>query len=155
MHRNNTKEMKARVHQQDEVVASLYSNLSKVSHHLRHIELPQRFTPERFQTLAAIHTQGPISITKLAEAVDVRPATVSRMVSSLEDDSLIRRTLVRDDKRSVLISTTSKGRQMYLRASRRYLKRLGEAIAALEPEQVELMNELAKLLEKLGAALER
>jgi DNA-binding MarR family transcriptional regulator len=147
--------MKAKLRDQEEVVTSLCSSLNKVSRHLRHLELPKGFTPERFRTLATIQMHGPISVTGLAEREELRPATVSRMVSSLESDGLIKRREAKDDKRSVLISTTPKGRQMYVRANQRYLQYLSEAITSLEPEQIELMGDLASLLEKLSGALER
>jgi DNA-binding MarR family transcriptional regulator len=147
--------MKAKLRDQEEVVTSLCASLNKVSRHLRHLELPKGFTPERFRTLATIQMHGPISVTGLAEREELRPATVSRMVSSLESDGLIKRREAKDDKRSVLISTTPKGRQMYVRANQRYLQYLSEAITSLEPEQIELMGDLASLLEKLSGALER
>jgi DNA-binding MarR family transcriptional regulator len=147
--------MKAKLRDQDEVVTSLYSSLNKFSRHLRHIELPKGFTPERFRTLATIHMHGPISVTGLADKEELRPATVSRMVSSLESEGLIKRRDAKDDKRSVLISTTPKGRQMYMRANQRYLEYLGEAITSLDPDQVKLMSDLAVMLEKLSGALDK
>ena len=147
--------MKTSAEDQEDVAANLYSGLARVSRQLRHMDLPQGFTPERLRTLATIHTNGPISVTALAEMEKVRPATVSRMISSLEEDGFVKRREDAKDKRSVLISTTPKGRQMYLRANRRYLKQLNEALDTLEPEQLKLMRELAGLLEKLNTALDR
>lgn len=147
--------MKQKLRQNDDIIANLYSNLNKISRNLRQVELPKGFTPERFRTLATIYNYGPISVTGLAEMEALRPATVSRMISSLESDGLIKRRQVKDDKRSVQISTTPKGRQMYLRSNQRYLKHLSQAITELEPEQIRLMGEVAALLEKLSGALKQ
>jgi DNA-binding MarR family transcriptional regulator len=147
--------MKTAANEHDNIAASLHSGLAKVSRQLRHMELPQGFTPERLRTLATIQANGPISVTALAAMEKVRPATVSRMISSLEDDGFIKRREDKTDKRGVLVSTTPKGRQMYLRANRQYLKHLNEALATLEPDQLELMRTLASLLEKLNTALDR
>ena len=140
---------------QEEVAASLYLSINKLTNRLRHITLPRGFTPERLRTLGTIHAHGPISVTGLAAKERVRPATVSRMIASLEGEGLIRRRDVKHDKRSVLISTTSKGRQMYLRANQEYLKRIRAAIGGLGPEEVELVRSLAALLEQLSTALDR
>jgi DNA-binding MarR family transcriptional regulator len=77
------------------------------------------------------------------------------MISALEHDGFIKRREDAKDKRSVLVSTTPKGRKMYLRANQRYLKLLNDALETLEPEQLSLMRELATLLEKLNIALDR
>lgn len=148
-------ETKLRRVDKNEVAASLYAGVSKVANRLRTIELPKGFTPERLRTLATIHAHGPITVTALAEKERVRPATISRMIASLEEDGLIRRRDDRFDKRSVLVSTTSKGRQMYQRASQEYLKHISDALNGLEPDQAELLLNLASLLEDLSTALDR
>lgn len=147
--------MNSSVDQQEDVAATLYAGLAKVSRQLRHLDLPSGFTPERLRTLATIHTNGPISVTALAQLEKVRPATVSRMISALEHEGFVKRCEDAKDKRSVLVSTTSKGRKMYVRANQRYLKLLNDALETLEPEQLSLMRELATLLEKLNIALDR
>ena len=147
--------MNSRQTEQEDVVTSFFTSLDRVARDIRHIELPRGFTPERFRTLATIHTQGPISVTGLAKLEDVRPATISRMISSLESEGLIRRQEAKGDKRSVLISTTSRGRQMYERTNQRYLRQISKAITELDPDQVELIGDLSSLLENLSAALRR
>jgi DNA-binding MarR family transcriptional regulator len=140
---------------QDRIAASLYTSMSKLTNRLRSVSLPKGFTPERLRTLATIQAHGPISVTGLADKEHVRPATMSRMISSLEQEGLIKRREVKHDRRSVLISTTSKGRQMYLRANQEYLRRMRAAISGLDANEVELVASLAALLEQLSTAIER
>ena len=140
---------------QDDVASVLHASLSKVSRQLQHLDLPQGVTPERLRTLATIYAHGPLSVTALATMQKVRPATISRMITSLEDDGFVKRREDKTDKRGVLVSATAKGRQMYLRANRRYLKQLNEALTRLDPEQLEMMRTLAELLEKLNSALDK
>ena len=139
----------------EEIAASLFSSINKLAHRLRTVSLPRGFTPERLRTLSTIHSHGPISVTGLAAMERVRPATVSRMIASLEEEGLIKRRDVKHDKRSVLISTTPKGRQMYQRANQEYLKRFRAAIEGLDSAEAERILGLAALLEKLSAALDR
>ncbi|HUF73641.1 MAG TPA: MarR family transcriptional regulator [Gammaproteobacteria bacterium] len=141
--------------QQECMAASLYSSVKRISHNLSQVELPRGFTPERFRTLTTIYMHGPISVTRVAALEQLRPATVSRMIASLESAGFIRRRDASDDKRSVLLSTTAKGRRMYERSSERYLSYLNEAIMALDPDQVELIGELVSLLDRLSVALEK
>jgi len=147
--------MNSSTEQQEDVAATLYAGLARISRQLRHMDLPNGFTPERLRTLATIHANGPITVTALAELEKVRPATISRMISSLEHEGFVKRREDAKDKRSVLVSTTAKGRKMYVRANQRYLKLLNDALETLEPEQLDLMSELATLLEKLDIALDR
>lgn len=138
-----------------EIAAQLHSGLSKLSRQIRTISLPTGITPERLSTLATIEAHGRISVTALADMERVRPATMSRMISSLVDDGLVKRQEDKDDRRGVLVSATAKGRRVYQRANRHYLRELGAALARLDPEQLDAMRALASALEQLGSALKR
>ena len=138
-----------------EIAAQLHSGLSKLSRQIRTISLPTGITPERLSTLATIEAHGRISVTALAEMERVRPATMSRMISSLVDDGLVKRQEDKDDRRGVLVSATAKGRRVYQRANRYYLRELSSALAHLDPEQLDAMRALASALEQLGSALKR
>ena len=147
--------MKSKGLESELTAASLYASVNRVTRLLHHVELPAGCTHERLRTLATIQAHGPLSVTRVAEIEELRPATVSRMISSLEKEGLIRRQDAREDKRSVLVSTTAKGRQMYVRANERYLSRLRRAIEDLDPSQIELVGKLISLLESLSTQLER
>jgi DNA-binding MarR family transcriptional regulator len=138
-----------------EIAAQLHSGLSKLSRQIRNISLPAGITPERLSTLATIEAHGRISVTALAEMERVRPATMSRMISSLVDDGLVKRQEDKEDRRGVLVSATAKGRRTYQRANKQYLKELSAALTHLEADQLQAMRALASALEKLGSALER
>ncbi|MFB2599335.1 MarR family transcriptional regulator [Herbiconiux sp. P17] len=51
----------------------------------------------------------PISVSGLAERLAVPPALVSRIVRGLEEDGLVQRSRISDDKRVVVVSTTAAG----------------------------------------------
>jgi DNA-binding MarR family transcriptional regulator len=138
-----------------EIAVLLHQGLSKLSRQIRNISLPPGITPERLSTLAAIEAHGPISVTALAEMERVRPATMSRMISALVEDGLVRRQEDKEDKRGVLVSSTRKGRRAYQRANQQYLKQLGAALTQLERDQLAAMRALADALEKLTSALDR
>jgi len=137
-----------------EIAALLHERFSRLSRQLRHMELPAGITPERLSTLSVIDKNGPISVTALADREMVRPATMSRMVSALVDDGLVRRREDKADGRGVLVTVTPKGRRIYRRAHQQRLEQLAEALNGLTPEQLAAMKNLAGVLERLTSLLD-
>jgi len=76
-----------------EVAVLLNDKFARLARQLRNLDLPAGMTPERLSAMAAIDSQGPISVTALADREMVRPATMSRMVSALVDDGAFRQDL--------------------------------------------------------------
>jgi DNA-binding MarR family transcriptional regulator len=111
-------------------------------------------TPERLSALAVIDKRGPISVTALADKEMVRPATMSRMVSALVDEGLVKRAEDKNDGRGVLVSTTPKGRRAFIRAQHSRLQHFSEALESLTPEQLEAMRSLASALARLTLLLD-
>ena len=97
-----------------EIAALLNEQFARLSRQLRTLELPHGMTPERLSALSVIDKRGPISVTALAEKEMVRPATMSRMVTALVDEGLVKRADDKTDGRGVLVSTTAKGRRTFL-----------------------------------------
>ncbi len=138
----------------NEIASLLHDRFSRLSRQLRHMELPLGMTPERMSTLAAIDKYGPISVTALADREMVRPATMSRMVSSLVDEGLAKRQEDKSDGRGVLVITTAKGRRAYRRAHQQRLQQLSEALSSFPREQLVAMRELVVALERLTSVLD-
>jgi DNA-binding MarR family transcriptional regulator len=137
-----------------EIAALLNDQFSRLSRQLRNMDMPDGMTPERLSALSVIEKRGPISVTALADKEMVRPATMSRMVSALVDEGLVRRREDKNDGRGVLVSATPKGRRAYQRAQQQRLHQFAEALNALTPEQLSAMRSLAAALERLTAVLD-
>lgn len=137
-----------------EIAALLNDQFSRLSRQLRNMDLPDGMTPERLSALSVIEKKGPISVTALADNEMVRPATMSRMVSALVDEGLVRRREDKNDGRGVLVSATPKGRRAYQRAQQQRLQQFVEALHALTPEQLSAMRSLAAALERLTRLLD-
>ncbi len=137
-----------------EIAALLNDQFSRLSRQLRNIELPHGMTPERLSALSVIEKRGPISVTALADTEMVRPATMSRMVSALVDDGLVKRSEDKSDGRGVLVSSTPKGRRAQQRAQHQRLQQFADALNALTPEQLSAMRSLAIALERLTVLLD-
>lgn len=106
-------------------------------------------TPERLSALSVIEKRGPISVTALADNEMVRPATMSRMITALVEEGLVKRSDDKNDGRGVLISVTPKGRRAYQRAQEQRLSRFAEILESLTDEQVSAMRNLSEALERL------
>lgn len=137
-----------------EIAALLNDQFSRLSRQLRNIDMPDGMTPERLSALSVIERKGPISVTALADTEMVRPATMSRMVSALVDEGLVRRREDKNDGRGVLVTTTAKGKKAFQRAQQQRLQHFAQALNALSPDQLSAMRSLAAALERLTAALE-
>lgn len=137
-----------------EIAALLNDQFSRLSRQLRNMDMPDGMTPERLSALSVIEKRGPISVTALADKEMVRPATMSRMVSALVDEGLVRRREDKNDGRGVLVSATPKGRRAYQRAQQQRLQQFSDALHALSPEQLTAMRALAAALERLTAVLD-
>lgn len=134
-----------------EVAALLHDQFSRLTRQMRNMDLPQGMTPERLSALAVIEKRGPISVTALADKEMVRPATMSRMVSALVDEGLVKRSEDKNDGRGVLVSATPKGRRAYHRAHQQRLQQFASALSELSAEQLSAMRSLASALERLTA----
>jgi len=138
-----------------EIAAMLHEQFARLTRQLRTIELPQGMTPERLSALSVIEKRGPISVTALADTEMVRPATMSRMVTALVEEGLVKRSEDKTDGRGVLVSTTPKGRRAYLRAQEQRLHHFAEVLDSLNDDQLAAMRNLTTALERLTVLLDK
>jgi DNA-binding MarR family transcriptional regulator len=112
-------------------------------------------TPERLSALSVVEKRGPISVTALADTEMVRPATMSRMITALVEEGLVKRGGDKNDGRGVLVSVTPKGRRTFQRAQEQRLTHFAEVLESLSDEQLAAMRDLAAALERLSALLNK
>jgi DNA-binding MarR family transcriptional regulator len=137
-----------------EIAAMLHEQFARLTRQLRNLELPQGMTPERLSALSVIEKRGPISVTALADKEMVRPATMSRMVSALVEEGLVKRSNDKDDGRGVLVTVTPKGRRAFQRAQEQRLQHFAEVLSTLNDEQLVAMRGLTGALERLSLLLD-
>jgi len=137
-----------------EIAALLHEQFARLTRQLRNLDLPQGMTPERLSALSVIDKRGPISVTALADKEMVRPATMSRMVSALVDEGLVKRSDDKSDGRGVLVTTTPKGRRAYQRAQEQRLQHFAEVLSSLNGEQLAAMRNLTSALERFTLLLD-
>ena len=88
-------------------------------------------TPQQYQALLAVrahHGPDPITISQLAAHMLVRHHSAVGMVDRLEEQGLVRREPMADDRRKVGIRLTARGQRVFDRLAavhRRELRRIG------------------------------
>src|SRR5688572_10619962 len=136
-----------------EIAALLHEQFARLTRRLRTLELPSGITPERLSALSVIEKRGPISVTALADTEMVRPATMSRMITALGTEGLVKRSDDKRDGRGVLVSVTPKGRRAFQRAHEQRLSHFAEVVESMSDEQLVAMRDLTTALERLTTLL--
>src|SRR5271168_2988529 len=78
--------------------------------------------PARLSALSVIVFGGSVSLRDLANAEQVRPPTMSRIVDALEAQGLAHRRIDQKDRRAVLIAATKKGTALLMKGRQRRVK---------------------------------
>lgn len=107
--------------------------------------------PAQVSALNLLLERGPMSIRALAEAEGVAHATMSRMISMLEEAGAVTKSRDEDDGRKQSIELTPKGRRLEAEARARRQRMVDEMVGMLRPETVdELIVVLGKLTRWIG-----
>ncbi len=104
----------------------------------------------RLSALSVIVFGGPITMGELARAEQVQLPTISRLVTSLEQQGLVCREIPPSDRRVVSVQATGHGRQVLTEARERRIRDLGQQLQSLPPHDLATLRRAADLLEHLG-----
>lgn len=90
---------------------------------------------------------GPRSLGGLAEAEQVTPATMSRLVTAMTSAGLVKRETPDRDRRRVLLTPTARGRKVLQEARERRVERLASALACLSENDMLELEQATRLLQ--------
>jgi DNA-binding MarR family transcriptional regulator len=110
-------------------------------------------TGPRLSALSVIVFSGPLTLGELAAAEQVRPPTMTRLVTALERAGLVRRESDADDRRVVRLRATARGEQLLLAGRSRRVKRLASPIAELTAAERKTLADAADILASVIARL--
>jgi len=105
-------------------------------------------TPSRASALSVLVFGGARSLTELAAAERVTPATMSKLVSALEREDLVRRYPAVDDARSIRIEATAKAARILKRGQARRLDLLERLLADATEAEVAAVRTAAEVVER-------
>ncbi len=100
--------------------------------------------------LGTVHHHGPLTAGELAEREQVQPPSMTKIIAALEDRGLVQRAIHPVDRRQVLISSTSAGRELVLSTRRARTEWLARRLALLTADERSALRAAAPVLEKLA-----
>jgi DNA-binding MarR family transcriptional regulator len=125
---------------------------SAAIHLLRRLRLEDAasgLTAPWLSALSVIVFAGPLTMTKLAEAEQVRPPTITRLVRDLEGEGLVQRAADPADKRIQRVWATAKGRALLQAGRARRVEKLAAQIAGLMAVEREVLARAVPILEQI------
>ena len=131
-----------------EVADHLHSAAIHLLRKLRVRDRESGIGPSQLSALSVLVFGGPRSLGELADAEQVRPPTMSRIVVGLENAGLVRRQST-DDKRRVRLEPTAKGTKILQEGRMRRVDSLARALQALGPAELQQLGEAVKLIQNL------
>ena len=126
---------------------------SAAIHALRHVRREDPATglsAARLSALSVIVFGGPIRISALARAEQVKTPTMTPIVAALERDGLVIREADSSDARAALLRATAKGARLMAEGRARRVALLAQELRRLPAAERRLLNEAVRLLESLG-----
>jgi len=107
-------------------------------------------TGPQLSALSVIVFRGPIGVSALADAEQVRPPTISRLVSELERRGLVEQVSHRSDARRRDLVATGAGRRLLAEGRARRIQRITRDIEDFSAAERSTLLAAATLLEQLG-----
>jgi DNA-binding MarR family transcriptional regulator len=135
-----------------DVADRLHSFAIHLLRRLRVRDLTSGVGPAQLSALSVLVFGGPKSLGDLAEAEQVRPPTMSRVVANLEREGLVRR-LATEDKRSMRLKATARGTKILQDGRKRRVELLANAIGSLPEEKRQQLRGMAELLQQVIQSL--
>lgn len=133
-----------------QVADRLHSAAIHVLRHVRRQDEALGVGPAGLSALSVLVFAGPRSLGALAAAEQVKPPTMSRLVSGLERDGLATRVPDPADGRGVVVQATPKGRRVLLAGRRRRVAALAHRLSGLTNEELDRLHEAAELMERIS-----
>lgn len=131
-----------------EIADELHSAAIHLLRRLRVRDRESGIGPAQLSGLSVLVFGGPKSLRELADAEQVRPPTMSRIVAGLERSDLVRRHSTEDGRR-VRLEATPKGVSLMWEGRKRRVETLAMAIGALPEADREQLRQAMRFLRQL------
>jgi DNA-binding MarR family transcriptional regulator len=105
-------------------------------------------SPARASALSVLVFGGARSLTELAAAEQVTSATMSKLVTAMEGEGLVRRYPDVNDARSIRIEATAKGKRILERGRTRRLDLLEQLLGGASDAEIAAVGTAASVVER-------
>jgi DNA-binding MarR family transcriptional regulator len=133
----------------------LHSAAIHLLRHLRKEDDASGLSAPRLSALSVVVFGGPVTLGQLAKAEQVKPPTMTRIVTGLEKDGLVRREGDERDKRLTRIHATPKGQKVLVAGRARRVQLLASAVEKLSASELADLRRGAQLLRELIDSMRR
>jgi DNA-binding MarR family transcriptional regulator len=131
-----------------EIAGRLHSAAIHLLRRLRVQDRQRGVGPAQLSALSVLVFGGPRSLGELADAEQVRPPTMSRIVAGLERARLVRRHATEDGRR-VRLAATARGKKILWEGRKRRVDSLAAALASLTEDEIHRLGEFTHLLQQI------
>jgi DNA-binding MarR family transcriptional regulator len=129
---------------------ALHSAAIHLLRRLRREDPASGLSPARLSALSVIAFAGPLRISALAQAEQVRTPTITPVVAALEQEGLIVRVKDAQDARASILRVTPKGRQLMAEGRARRVATLARELRSLSAPDRDLLRRASVLLQRLS-----
>jgi|SRR5580704_8118129 DNA-binding MarR family transcriptional regulator len=126
---------------------------SAAIHLLRRLRIRDRelgIGPAQLSALSVLVFAGSKSLASLAEAEQVKPPTMSRIVSGLLRAKLVHTKTDKQDRRALIIKATEKGIRIMQQGRKHRVEALAAVVRRLPRKEIAQLRQAAQLMEHLS-----
>jgi DNA-binding MarR family transcriptional regulator len=135
---------------QAELADALHSAAIHLLRRLRREDEKTGLSPARLSALSVVVFGGPMRISDLARAEQVKTPTITPIVAALESDGLITRQADQRDARAVILRATTKGEKLMTEGRARRVAVLAAELRRLPLKDRTVLRRAATLLQQLS-----
>lgn len=134
-----------------DVADRLHSIAIHLLRRLRKVDETTGLSGPRLSALSVVVFGGPVTLTQLARAEQVRAPTMTRLVQGLESEGYVRRLPDPLDARVSRIEATTKGREVMLAGRARRVEMLAGLLSELDASEQQAVRRAVIALEAIVA----
>ena len=133
-----------------ELADALHSAAIHLLRRLRREDVATGLSPARLSALSVVVFGGPLRISDLARAEQVKVPTITPTVVALENDGLITREADPTDARAAILRPTARGQQLMAEGRARRVASLAAELRRVPAPDRRLLSRAAALIEGLA-----
>lgn len=134
---------------QDDLANRLHSAAIHLLRQVAEVDAESGLSPARLSALSVVVFGGPLTMTALAAAERVSPATITSTVTGLEAADLVRRTRQSIDARQVMVEATPEGRALMDASRARRIAVLVGGLSTLSTSELGALETATAALERM------
>jgi len=136
----------------EELAERLHSTAIHLLRRLRRVDTGTGLSPARLSALSVLAFGGPMRISDLARAEQVKTPTVTPIVAALESQALITREADEQDARASVLRATAKGQKLMAEGRARRVATLTAELRKLPARDRDVLRRAVTVLQQLSGA---